>query len=79
MQTPTSGTIAARTSPAIPADVHLPTSKVAERYGVVTRTIERWADNPDLNFPEPMRAHKRKYWRLAELEAWERSRAAAAV
>ena len=29
----------------------LPTGAVAARYGVTTRSVDRWWRNPDLNFP----------------------------
>jgi hypothetical protein len=56
----------------------LPTVKVAARYGVTTRSIERWEEDPELRFPRPLRINQRKYWSLTALESWERQRAAAA-
>jgi hypothetical protein len=56
------------------ADFYLPTPRVAERYDVSTRTVERWGGKEELNFPAPdLVVHTRKYWRLRTLEAWERS------
>jgi predicted DNA-binding transcriptional regulator AlpA len=40
-------------------------------------TVWRWLRDPYLGFPQPIYLGKRRYWRLADLEAWERSRAAA--
>jgi hypothetical protein len=54
----------------------LPTVKVAERYSVTTRSIERWKKNPELRFPKPIGINKRWYWELSDLETWERARAA---
>ena len=56
-------------------EVRLPTVQVAKRFSVVVRTIERWLRDPNLNFPKPIVVNKRRYWRLEELERWERSRA----
>ena len=56
-------------------EVRLPTVQVAKRFNVVVRTIERWLQDSNLNFPKPLVVNKRKYWRLEELERWERSRA----
>jgi hypothetical protein len=56
-------------------EFRLPTVQVAKRYNVVVRTIERWERDPNLSFPKPLVVNKRKYWRLEELERWERSRA----
>lgn len=53
-------------------DLHLPARKVWERYGVSDVTLWRWCHDHDMNFPEPLRINRRRYWRLADLEAWER-------
>jgi predicted DNA-binding transcriptional regulator AlpA len=53
-------------------DKKLPTKKVAERYSVTVRSIERWGADEKLGFPKPLKIHMRKYWSLAELEKWER-------
>jgi len=58
-------------------DVKLPTAKVARRYAVVPRSIERWTVDPESDFPKPIYIRGRKYWALSELEAWERKRATA--
>ena len=46
------------------------------RYGVCSRTVERWMENPELGFPAAVWINKRRYFRVAELERWERERAA---
>ena len=60
----------------VSSDQRLPTSMVADRFHVATRTVERWMEDPLLNFPQPLLINKRRYWSLAELENWERVRAA---
>jgi hypothetical protein len=57
-------------------DVRLRTVQLAQRFNVVCRTIERWEQNPELNFPKPLLINGRKYWRLEDVERWERARAA---
>jgi predicted DNA-binding transcriptional regulator AlpA len=47
----------------------------ADRYGVSTKTIDRWTQDPRLDFPKPFHVNALPYWDEAELEAWERSRA----
>jgi predicted DNA-binding transcriptional regulator AlpA len=47
-----------------------------ERYGISDMTIWRWLNNPVLNFPKPLIVNRRRYWRHAEIEAWERAQAA---
>jgi hypothetical protein len=51
----------------------LPTRLVCERYGVSSRTVERWERNPDLNFPQPTIINKRKYWDDDALTGWDRT------
>jgi predicted DNA-binding transcriptional regulator AlpA len=47
--------------------------QVSQRYGVSYRTIDRWLDSGAL--PPPAMVQKtRRYWRLSDLEAFERSR-----
>jgi len=58
-------------------DRRLPTKATAERYGVSTRTIERWRGDAKLNFPQPDSVNGRNYDRLSELVRWDRQRAAA--
>jgi hypothetical protein len=53
-------------------DKKLPTKKVAERYSVTPRSIERWEADERLGFPKPLKIHMRKYWSLNDLEKWER-------
>jgi predicted DNA-binding transcriptional regulator AlpA len=49
------------------------------RYGDVSdMTIWRWEHDRELGFPKSININRRKYYDLAELEAWERKRAASA-
>jgi predicted DNA-binding transcriptional regulator AlpA len=58
---------------------YLPAAQVRARYGVSDVSIWRWLRNEALGFPTPIRIGKRRYWRRAELEAWEASRNGAAA
>jgi hypothetical protein len=51
----------------------IPDARVAERYGVSTRTIPRWDADPDLGFPDPVVINGRRYRRRADLERFERA------
>ena len=54
----------------------LPTRKVCERYQVVSRTLDRWDQRPELEFPKPEYINGRKYRDEAALDEWDRRRAA---
>ena len=47
------------------------------RYGNISEmTLWRWERNEKLGFPRAVDINGRKYYDLAEIEAWERKRAA---
>ena len=54
---------------------YLPKPKVAERYHTTSRTVDRWREDPDLGFPQPLNINGYLYFSEPELIAWERSRA----
>lgn len=54
-----------------PYDDLLPATPVRARYGVSSMTIFRWLADPTLGFPQPLRIRRRRYWRLADLQAFE--------
>jgi hypothetical protein len=49
--------------------------RAAERYGVSWRTLWRWDERPELEFPPVIKIAGRRFRELAALEAWERERA----
>ncbi|KQS71463.1 hypothetical protein ASG32_28890 [Methylobacterium sp. Leaf361] len=49
----------------------LPTAQVLARYQVSDMTIFRWLKDAGLSFPQPIRINGRRYWRLADLQAFE--------
>ena len=55
---------------------YLPGPQVSRRYGIDQRSLHRWRNDPDLNFPAAMIVHGRTFFALDELETWEKSRAA---
>ncbi|MCI0348840.1 MAG: hypothetical protein L0Z53_05385, partial [Acidobacteriales bacterium] len=58
--------------------VFLTARQVCARYGGISdMSLWRWLHDEQLAFPQPLVISKRRYWRLGELEAWERRRAAA--
>ncbi|GJD58844.1 helix-turn-helix transcriptional regulator [Methylobacterium dankookense] len=54
----------------------LPASMVRRRYGVSDMTVFRWVNDQKLGFPQPIYINTRRYWRLADLEAFEARQAA---
>lgn len=58
-------------------DRKLPAREVRARYGVVSRTVDRWLKDESMGFPAPADVIRgRRYWREADLIEWERTRAA---
>lgn len=54
-------------------DTLIPTAQVRRRYGGCSHMwIERRLKD-DPTFPKPLYIAKRRYWRLGDLEAWERA------
>lgn len=49
----------------------LPATMVRRRYGVSDMTVFRWVNDKKLGFPQPIYINKRRYWRLADLQAFE--------
>jgi predicted DNA-binding transcriptional regulator AlpA len=61
-----------------PFSAFLPANRVWARYGVTSMTLHRWLRDDRLGFPKPMLIGRMRFWRLADLEAWEAARAATA-
>lgn len=53
-------------------DQYLKGRSVWERYGVSNMTLHRWVRDESLGFPAPTYIGRYRYWKLADLEAWER-------
>lgn len=52
---------------------YMPAKMVRARYSVCGRTLSRW---DKIGFPLPIVINHRRFWRLADLQAWERACAA---
>jgi hypothetical protein len=46
----------------------------AKRWNVSKRAVERWGEDEKLGLPAEIEINGRRYRKLSELEAWERSR-----
>src|SRR5215471_10269658 len=58
----------------------LQTRHLCTHYNVCDRTIDRWLLDPRVNFPQPVRIQRRRYWREDDIDRFdERQRRATAV
>lgn len=48
-----------------------PSARVRQRYNISDMTLWRWERDPKLAFPQPLRINGRRYWRRADIEAFE--------
>jgi len=53
---------------------YVPDAMVAKRYGVTLRTVNRWEENPALEFPPALYINNRKYRDAEALDEWDASR-----
>lgn len=53
-------------------DEYLTQPKVRRRYGVSDMTVWRWVHDSRLGFPQPIQIGRRNYFKLSELEEFER-------
>lgn len=60
----------------VPVKTFLTSKKVLNCYDISQMTLYRWTRDHRLNFPKPIWVNRRKYYDLAEIEAWERKRSA---
>ena len=51
-------------------------AKVLARYDICKMSLHRRMKDPALDFPQPTRIRNRLFWKLGDLRAWERKRAA---
>jgi len=54
----------------------LPARQVMDRFHIVSRTLDRWLNDPKLNFPKPLVVNHRRYFYQDQIATWERDRAA---
>ena len=52
---------------------YLSDPRVAERYDVCLRTLKRWDENPEVEFPPAIVLRNRRYREVAALDAWDRA------
>lgn len=47
--------------------------RVLDRYGVSDMTLYRWLHDKKMQFPQPCYFGRLRFWRLGDLENWERA------
>jgi len=62
-----------------PNEIFLSRTQQAKRWSVSKRSVERWGQTYELSLPPEIEINGRHYRKLSEIEAWERTRAVAAV
>jgi predicted DNA-binding transcriptional regulator AlpA len=60
-----------------PSATYLTAPQVRTRYAIAQTTFWRWEHDVSIAFPKPLRIGRKKLYSLAEIEQWERARAAA--
>jgi predicted DNA-binding transcriptional regulator AlpA len=53
---------------------YIPATVVQARYAISDVTLWRWIRSTSLGFPQPVVVNRRRFFRRAELEAWECTR-----
>ena len=53
---------------------YLPAPSIQARYNISPITLWRWLHDPTLGFPPPLTINRRRFFKRAEIEAWERNR-----
>lgn len=44
--------------------------QVADLFGISIRTLSHWLDNPDFDFPRPLRGPHKQIWSVEKVHAW---------
>lgn len=58
------------------SDAHMTGPQMLMRFGGISEmTLWRWLRDPTLNFPKPLVINRRRYWRVVDIEKWERDQA----
>jgi predicted DNA-binding transcriptional regulator AlpA len=57
----------------------IPDPQLAKKLGKSLRTLARWDEKPEMDFPQPVVINKRKHRRVREIEAWLNRRALASL
>jgi predicted DNA-binding transcriptional regulator AlpA len=63
----------------VSGDTFIAATPLCNRFGIVSMTLRRWLEDGRLDFPRPFFIGGRRYWRITEIDAWERARASASI
>jgi predicted DNA-binding transcriptional regulator AlpA len=70
---------AKKNAPDSDSPAFIPAPQVWRRYDISDMTLHRWLRDPDMGFPQPVYLGRMRYFVLADLENWERSRVRASA
>jgi predicted DNA-binding transcriptional regulator AlpA len=66
-----------RELPRANATIYLTSAQVCARYGGMSdMSLSRWLNDDELGFPKPIRINGRRFWKEADLAAWDDDQAA---
>ncbi len=57
--------------PAAGSGGFLPARHILDRYRISQMTLWRWLADDSMGFPKPVYLGRYRYWRIADIEAWE--------
>jgi hypothetical protein len=49
----------------------VPATILAREFAITRRTLARWREDPQLNFPQPIIINERWFFRRADIAAWQ--------
>ena len=61
------------------ADAYVPARAVWERFGITDMSLWRWLRDERMAFPKPVYFGRFRYFKVAEINAWERGQVEAST
>ncbi len=49
----------------------LTSAEVRKHYRISDMSLYRWSNDPALEFPKPLRINRRRFWRAADIAAFD--------
>lgn len=61
------------------ADSLMPKPRVARELGISSRTLSRWLDDAEVDFPRPVKIRGRLFFARSAIEVWKAVRLRASI